>query len=268
MEQPAIECREIPRDESLLLSVIVPAYNEAATIETLLDRVVAAPYPKQVIVVDDGSRDGTATAVEAWQARSSVPGVVELLVHDQNRGKGAAVRTGLRAARGQVVIVQDADLEYEPGDYPLLIEPILKGEADAVYGSRYLQATQVLPWTLNRVGVHFLNCIVFALYGQRITDEATCYKAFHTDVLRRMDLRCERFEFCPEVTAKACRMGIAIREVPIRYHPRTVLEGKKIGWWDGVEAARTLLYWRFSRFQPLAGSEAAPNSHSVCVQTP
>jgi glycosyltransferase involved in cell wall biosynthesis len=233
-----------------MLTIIVPAFNEAAAIAELLPRVTDAPFEKQIVIVDDGSTDGTVAAVEEWRASRESGDAVELLGHAANRGKGAAIRTGLATATGDVVLIQDADLEYDPRDYPRLIEPILRGEADVVYGSRYLRRENRLPWTANRLCVHLLNLMVRVLYCRKITDEATCYKAFRADVLRRMDLRCERFEFCPEATAKVCRMGLRIHEVPIRYDPRTVREGKKIRWRDGIEAIWTLLYWRFARFSP------------------
>ena len=258
-----------------LLTVIVPVYNEARTVDLLLRRVLAAPYDKQVIVVDDGSTDGTAEILKRWAAkgdRSNLPerpdqpsvgarcfaqigpapfpgAQVELLAHPTNRGKGAAIRTGLQHARGRFTIIQDADLEYDPQDYPLLIEPLVRGEASVVYGSRNLaNGRDRAPWTLYRCGVTLLNWCVRLLYGVRITDEATCYKAFPTAVLKAMDLECERFEFCPEVTAKACRMGLAIREVPIHYHARGVKEGKKLRLQDGWAALKTL--WRWRKWRP------------------
>jgi dolichol-phosphate mannosyltransferase len=240
-----------------ILSVIIPAYNESATIVLLLEAVGAAAYPKQVIVVDDGSTDGTGSRVESWHPP---PGLdIELVRHAVNRGKGAAIRTGLARARGRVILIQDADLEYDPADYPALVEPILTGRAEVVYGSRYLVGGAGRPWTLNRACVALLNLMVWVLFGRRVTDEATCYKAFDAPLLRRLDLRCERFEFCPEVTAKVFRLGIPIVEVPIRYDPRTRHEGKKIRWWDGVEAIATLLRWRLASLPPApAAGPAAP----------
>jgi len=232
-------------EEPPLLSVVVPVYNERRTIDELLHRVLAAPYEKQVIVVDDGSTDGTVEMLEKWEEHPRV----ELLQHSKNGGKGAAIRTGLAHAEGRFTIIQDADLEYDPQDYPRVIEPLLSGEAEVVYGSRYLrkagEARQ--PWRLLRLGVSVLNAVVRLLYGARLTDEATCYKAFPTAVLRSMDLQCERFEFCPEVTAKACRMGLAITEVPIRYEGRTIQAGKKIRWTDGAAALGALWKWRHWR---------------------
>jgi dolichol-phosphate mannosyltransferase len=257
------------------LTVVIPAYNEAQTIGRLLDAVVAAPYVKQIVVVDDGSTDGTADALEQWGLRSGR--AIEVVRHPTNRGKGAAIRSGLARARGEVTIIQDADLEYDPAEYSRLIEPILRGDANVVYGSRYLRPVGPLPWGPNRLCVMLLNLMVRILYGRNLTDEATCYKALRTELLRRLDLRCERFEFCPEVTAKLCRMGVRIHEVPIAYTPRTQIEGKKIRWSDGVEAVATLLRWRLVPFRPSAEADPGPpglapslqpSAEAVIVATP
>jgi glycosyltransferase involved in cell wall biosynthesis len=221
-----------------LLSVIIPVYNEARTIDDLLARVLDSPLAEQVIVVDDGSTDGTADKLHSWR-RKVIP-----LAHPQNRGKGAAIRTGLKLATGEYTLIQDGDLEYDPHDYRALLEPLLAGQGDAVYGSRYLRPQ---PWSLYRLGVSFLNVCVSRWYGLRLTDEATCYKMFRTADLKRMHLTCQRFEFCPEVTAKACRMGLRIVEVPISYQGRTKADGKKIRLNDGHAAVRTL--WRYRRWQ-------------------
>ena len=223
------------------VSVLVPVYNEEATLDALLERVRKAPYVKQVIVVDDGSSDGTAARLQCWR---DVPGF-EALAHPRNRGKGAAIRTALARATAPFTIIQDADLEYDPAEYPKLIEPLRRGEARVVYGTRYTSGTNALPWTRFRLAVHLLNGMVRVLYGAKITDEATCYKAFETALLKSLPLRCERFEFCPEVTAKVLKRGVAILETPISFRYRTVEEGKKIGWRDGFEAIWTLLKYRF-----------------------
>lgn len=228
--------------EELLLTVIVPVFNEERTVDELLQRVVAAPYEKQVIVVNDCSTDATAELLEMWAGRHGV----EVFTHSANRGKGAAIRTALEHAQGRFTIVQDADLEYDPEDYPLVIEPLRTGQAEVVYGSRYLarHPGQPKPPRLFRYGVSLLNVCVQLLYGTRLTDEATCYKAFPTAVLQGLDLQCERFEYCPEVTAKVCRMGLTIVEVPISYRPRTARDGKKIRFRDGLEALAVLWKWR------------------------
>lgn len=228
-------------EPEFLLSVIVPIYNERATVEQIVARVLAAPYQKQIILVDDGSTDGTRELVEKYRARAGF----DVVLQPKNVGKGAAIRAALPLIRGQAVIIQDADLEYDPNDYPLLVEIIRKGYADVVYGSRYLSYKATLPWTKFRVGVHLLNWLVRLLYFRRITDEATCYKAFRTGVIRGLSLKCERFEFCPEVTAKCLNRGYQIIEVPIYFKHRTVQEGKKIGWRDAFEAAWTLFKYRF-----------------------
>ncbi len=227
-----------------ILTVIVPVYDEAKTIDELLRRVLASPYPKQVVVVNDASTDGTAEILERWRRNVHV----EVFGHAINRGKGTAIRTGLAHARGKFVIVQDADLEYDPADYPLLIEPLLAGKATVVYGSRYLTRPGVFKerFRLLRLGVAGLNLAVRLLYGVRLTDEATCYKAFSTELLRRLDLQCERFEFCPEVTAKLCRQGKTILEVPIHYESRNIRAGKKLRWTDGMEALKVL--WKYRRW--------------------
>lgn len=233
-----------------VLTVIVPLYNEAATVRPLLERVLSSPIEKQIVVIDDGSTDETLRIIERMRLEHT-SSRIDLLRHRKNRGKGAAIRTGLAAAQGEVILIQDGDLKYDPADYPRILEPILSGAADLIYGSRYRNPANPLPWTKYRLCVHMLNGLVRWLYGRRMTDEATCYKAFRADVIRRCDLRCERFEFCPEITAKICRMGIPIQEVPIRYQPRSRAEGKKIRFRDGLEAMATLVYWRFARFRPL-----------------
>jgi glycosyltransferase involved in cell wall biosynthesis len=226
-----------------LLSVLVPVYNEPRTLETLLQRVIAVPVDKEIIVVDDGSTDGTRDVLRELEGRLPI----RAFYHDRNRGKGSAIRTALAEARGSIVIVQDADLEYDPADYPRLLEPILRGETNVVYGSRYMkEAGNVLPFTHYKVAVLMLNGFANLLYGTRLTDEATCYKVFRASVIKAMPLRCERFEFCPEVTARAAKRGERIVEVPIAYHYRTREQGKKIGWRDGLEAFATLLRYRFT----------------------
>lgn len=248
-----------------MVSIVVPVYNEERYVHAVLERLARGPYPpdeQEVIVVDDGSTDGTTVILTRWIGR---PGFT-IVRHPVNRGKGAAVRTGLDLATGHVTVVQDADLEYEPADIPTLVAPILAGEARAVYGSRYLAPGNYLPWTRFRVAVHLMNVIVRVFYGAKLTDVNTCYKAAPTSLYRALDLRCERFEFCAEVTAKLCRAGVHIREVPVRYHPRDRAAGKKIGWRDAVEFTRTLIGWRWrpvAVVQPatdVAGSIGSPRT--------
>lgn len=227
--------------DELPLTVLIPVYNEAATIDPLLARVLAAPYRKQIIVIDDGSTDATPALLEKWKDHR------ELLVlrHPRNQGKGSAIRTGLAAAQGRFTIIQDADLEYDPADYPCLLEPLRRGEALVVYGSRYLHPTPSLPWSKFRLAVSLLNMLVGVLYGRRLSDEATCYKAMPTALFRALHLCSQRFELCAEITARVCRLGLPILEVPISYRPRTAAEGKKIGWRDAWSTFWTLLQWRF-----------------------
>ncbi len=241
------------------LTVIVPVYNERPTIERVLQRLLDGPYPdKEIIVVDDGSDDGTAAVLERW---TDHPNIL-VLHHAHNRGKGAAVRTGLAQAHGTITLIQDADLEYDPNDWPRLLDPIRRGEASVVYGSRYLRPSHRLPWSKFRLAVCLLNLLVRLLYGRRLSDEATCYKAMPTALFRALDLRAQRFELCAEITAKVCRLGWPILEVPISYWPRTAQEGKKIGWRDAWSTIRTLLQWRFLPL-PRGVHELKPCSRAI-----
>ncbi len=243
---PALKPNRAGGSPQVLLSVLVPVFNEAATVGECIRRVRAAPYEKQIVVVDDGSQDGTPEVLQELQSR----GVIEFYRHRRNRGKGAAVRTALRHARGRFVIVQDADLEYDPLEYPRLIEPLRQGKAQAVYGSRFLADRGLYARKgMLGLGVRLLNWLVWRWYGVRLTDEATCYKAMSTQLMRSLHLECEGFDFCPEVTAKLCRLGVEILEVPISYRPRRATEGKKLSWRHGWQAVRTL--WRFRSWQPL-----------------
>jgi len=238
--RPANPAREA--ELAPLLSVLIPVYNERDTLERLLDRVLAVPVDKEVVVVDDGSRDGTREVLQDLARRKPI----RALYHPHNRGKGAAIRTALAEARGDIVIIQDADLEYDPEEYPRLIEPIVRGETKVVYGSRYMAHGNDLPLTHFKVAVIALNLTANLLFGTRLTDEATCYKVFRADLLKSLPLKCERFEFCPEVTARVAKRGERILEVPITYHYRTRAQGKKIGWRDALEAFLTLLRYRFT----------------------
>lgn len=220
-------------------SVIIPAFNEEDTIAEILSRVLDSPLDKEVIVVDDGSTDRTPEILK------DSPQHVTVITHDKNMGKGRAVRTGIERASGDIVIVQDADLEYNPGEYPDLIEPVEKGEADVVYGSRNLRGRNPRSSFSFYWGGVFLSKITNLLYGAGLTDEATGYKVFRAEVIKGLNLESRGFEFCPEVTGKLLRMGIRIHEVPISYRPRLKAEGKKITWKDGVKAVWTLVKWRF-----------------------
>ncbi len=220
------------------VSFLVPAYNEAATIEALLDAVWALDLDKQVVVVDDGSTDGTGELVERWrEGRDEV-----VLLRQDNRGKGSAVRAAIPYADGDITVIQDADLEYDPSDVPALIEPIERGVADVVYGSRLSGGRPqraYLFWHL--VGNRFLSLLTNLLYNTTLSDMETGYKAFRTEVLRSLDLRQDDFGIEPEITAKVCRRKLRVYELPIAYYGRTYAEGKKITWRDGFKAIRVLL---------------------------
>jgi glycosyltransferase involved in cell wall biosynthesis len=231
------------------LTVVIPVFNEVSTVAAVVRRVAAQPVAsaagaieKEIIAVDDGSTDGTREALDALAAE--IPGFA---VHHfpKNRGKGAAVREGFARARGDLVVVQDADLELDPSMYPRLLAPILAGRAGVVYGSRFLRA-RGSAFTVGRFANFVLSIATSLLYGQRVTDMETCYKTFDCRVLRMLDLRAERFEIEPEITAKLLRGGHRIREVPVTYRPRSRAEGKKIRWRDGVHALAMLLRLRFS----------------------
>jgi glycosyltransferase involved in cell wall biosynthesis len=222
------------------LSVVVPAFNEAAAIRSILERVRAVPVVSEIVVVDDRSTDGTREQLAAlgW------PGLT-VLRHDVNQGKGAAIRTGLNAVTGDVVVIQDADLEYDPNELPRLIEPIRQGRAKVVYGSRFLgrpRRMTFVQWVGNR-GLTFLTNL---LYGAALTDMETCYKMMPTEVARSLNLQARRFDVEPEITAKLLRAGYRILEVPISYEGRDEDAGKKIRWTDGVPALNMLLRTRFS----------------------
>lgn len=227
----------------MLLSILIPAYGEEQTIGEVLRQVVgidteALGFEKEIIVCDDGSKDNTIAEIE--KAMATEPRI-RLVKHPVNRGKGAAIRTALADAKGEYCIVQDADLEYDVADYPALLGEVKKG-ADVVYGSRFM--TRAWPEGMrlpNFIANRLLTATANLLYGLKITDEATCFKVFRTDLLRSFDLECEGFEFCPEVTAKIGKRNIEIREVPIRYTARDVSEGKKITWADGFEAIWELI---------------------------
>lgn len=221
------------------LSVIIPVYNESGTIREIIKRVQAVPIDKEIIVVDDGSTDSTCEILN--QLRDN--GII-LKRHDRNMGKGMAIRTGIKHVSGDAVVIQDADLEYDPQDYLVLIKPIIEGKARVVYGSRVLGGGKH-SYRRFYLGGRFLSILTNLLYGSSITDEPTCYKMFKTEVLKNMTLECTGFEFCPEVTAKVLKKGIKIVELPISYYPRTIEEGKKIRWLDGVIAIWTLIKYRF-----------------------
>jgi glycosyltransferase involved in cell wall biosynthesis len=225
------------------VSFLVPAFNEAATIVDVLEAVWAIGFDTQIVVVDDGSTDGTGDLVERWRADKQADVV---LVQQANRGKGAAVRAGIPYVDGEIVVIQDADLEYDPTDIPALVEPIRRGSADVVFGSRLSGGRPqraYLFWHL--VGNRFLSLVTNVLYNTTLSDMETGYKAFRADVLRSLDLREDDFGIEPEITAKVCKRKLRIYELPVAYYGRTYEEGKKITWRDGFKAVRVLFAVRF-----------------------
>lgn len=224
------------------VSVLVPALNEEATIAEVVQRLLALPLQLEVIVINDGSRDRTGEILSEFGEK------IRLITNATPGGKGSAIRSGLSAATGKVVVIQDADLEYSPSEIPSLVQPILEGKADVVYGSRFLHGMRAgMAWP-NKIVNRLLAAAVRILFRVKLSDEATCYKAFRRNILLDMDLNCTRFEFCPEVTAKAIRMGHQIVELPISYEPRTKNAGKKIRWTDAPDAFWTL--WRYRSWRP------------------
>ena len=226
------------------LSIIIPIYNEEKLIKEVLRRVRQLPFDKEIILVDDASIDGTHKILE--QEVAEHPGNTILLTHKHNQGKGASIRTGLQHATGDIIIIQDADLEYNPEEIPAVIKPILEGKTNVAYGSRFLGEVKRMRLP-NLIANKILALLVSVLYGQRITDEATAYKAFRREVIQQIELKCTGFEFCPEVTAKLLRKGEKIIEVPVTFTARTFWEGKKIGWRDFFIALYTLIKYRFFR---------------------
>jgi glycosyltransferase involved in cell wall biosynthesis len=241
--------------DEVALSVVVPVYNEVGTVRTLLERVLAVPIEKQVVVVDDGSTDGTREVLAELESGLRSNGTSRLMVvfHDRNRGKGAAVRTAVAHVHGTITLIQDADLEYDPADYPRLMEPITAGRADVVFGSRFTGGPHRVLLFWHMVGNRLLTLLSNMCTNLNLTDMETCYKVFRTDVLKRIRIRSNRFGLEPELTAKAARLRCRIYEVPIAYHGRDYSEGKKIGWRDGVAAVWTIL-----RFWLVPGVERPP----------
>ncbi len=241
-----------------LVSIIIPVFNEAATVERCVRRVLAASLPDgvsmEVVAVDDASIDGSADVLSEL-ARTTPQ--LTLLRHQKNAGKGAALRTGFAAARGDIMLVQDADLEYDPADYPVLLGPMLDGRADVVFGSRFRGGTHRVHLFTHYIGNRFLTLVSNLCTGLNLTDMETCYKVMRRSVVERLDLRARRFDVEPEITAKVARMGAKVYEVPVSYSGRDFDEGKKICWIDGFAAL-----WAILRFNFLSrGPERLPKHH-------
>ncbi len=224
-----------------LLSVIIPVYNEKSTIQEVIERVHAVdlPIPKEIIVVDDGSSDGTSEILD-----ERCKNLAKLYHSPKNTGKGSAVRIGLSLCQGEIILIQDADLELEPSEYKQLLQPIFDGKTSVVYGSRFLKNSVKIP-KLRRLANHFLTSATNALYGTRLSDMETAYKVFESEIVKNLPLEANGFDIEPELTARISRAGYKIFEVPISYRPRTKFEGKKIRWRDGLKALWMLLKCRF-----------------------
>ena len=244
----------------MLLSIIIPAYNEKSFIEEVINRVSAAPYDKEIIIVDDGSTDGTREILnrisnieyrisngEIQNSKFKIQNLCEVrvLFHDKNVGKGGAVRTGVGVAKGDIVIIQDADLEYDPKDYPVLLGPILEGKADVVYGSRFLGGPHRVHYFWHYVGNLLITLVSNMATDLNLTDMETGYKVFKRKVFEGIEIKSNRFGFEPEITAKVARKGCIIYEVPISYYGRSYEQGKKITWKDGVKAVFTILKYKW-----------------------
>lgn len=234
-----------PLPADFLLTVVMPVYNEEKTLVEIVDAVLAEPTPKELVLVDDGSTDASRSILRQLEQRDGV----RVRMHEQNRGKGAALRTGFEAAHGDLVVIQDADLEYDPQDYRKLLQPILDGEADVVYGSRYL-VDESDPDRERDAFVHYLGNRVLTFVsnlatGLNLTDMETCYKCFRREVLTPIRIRSRRFTVEPELTAKIARSDARVWETPIRYRGRAFADGKKIGWRDAVAAMWAIARYRF-----------------------
>ncbi len=230
------------------LSIIIPAYNEERSIVLILEKIarteLVGKIGKEILIIDDGSKDLTSE-----KCKQFIQAHPELNIHyhlqSSNQGKGAALRTGIALATGDWTIIQDADLEYDPEDYNVLLQRVIEHDEKVVYGSRFLNPSNKHSYLRFYIGGRLVTFVTNLLYRQHLTDEPTCYKFFDTRFLKSIPLTCQGFEFCPEVTAKVCKRGIKIHEVPIHYYPRSIAEGKKINWKDGLQAIWTLLKYRF-----------------------
>jgi glycosyltransferase involved in cell wall biosynthesis len=248
----------------MLISVIIPAFNEINTISHVIKKVEDTCYDKEIIIVDDGSKDGTreylSSRFKVRTAQPTLSGVpmtdadkgefstdIKVIFHEKNMGKGAAIRSGIKAARGDIVIIQDADLEYDPKDYPTLFEPIIEGKADVVYGSRFSGGTHRVFYFWHYVGNKLITLVSNMFTDLNLTDMETCYKAFRKEMLEGINIQSDRFGFEPEITAKMAKKGCRIFEVPISYYGRSYEEGKKITWKDGIKAVFTIIKYNLFR---------------------
>ena len=240
--KPSWQLTPIAPDQ-VLLSVVIPVYNEECTLEMLVRKVQEEKTRKEIILVDDGSRDGSP---EILARLATEPGI-RAFRHEKNSGKGAALKTGFSQAKGNIVLIQDADMEYDPGEYPMLLRPIVDGKADVVFGSRFLvrEYARVHLYT-HYLGNRFLTFVSNVFTGLNLTDMETCYKVFRKDVVDKIDLKSRRFDVEPEITAKVAKLKCRVYEVPISYSGRDVSEGKKISWRDGFGALKAIIKYRFS----------------------
>jgi dolichol-phosphate mannosyltransferase len=221
----------------------MPVYNESTTIRQIVDKVMRVPLDIELVIVDDASTDDTHVILKT-EIQAKYPGII-IMAHAINKGKAAAIRTALPYCTGGIISIQDGDLETDPEDFIRLTAPITAGEAAVVYGSRYLHTHEAHLYRSYQLGGRILSWTVNLLYGQHITDEPACYKVFRADVLKSISLHYDRFEFCPEVTAKVSKMGYKIMELPMNYYPRSFAEGKKLNWKDGLKAIWVLVKYRF-----------------------
>ena len=229
------------------ISIIVPVYNEEKTISKILDKLskVNLKIKKEIIIVDDGSKDRSKELIEGYIENKKRNKTEDYrFIPKENRGKGSAIKEGIKSATGDIITIQDADLEYNPEDYKKLIKPIIQNKAEVVYGSRFLKEHKPMYKTYF-LGNKLLTLLTKILYNSEITDMETCYKVFRSDIIKNIKIKANRFDFEPEVTARILKQGIKIKEIPISYSPRSIEEGKKINWKDGLQAIWTLIYWRF-----------------------